>query len=262
MISIEIPVKWGMHIDEQLEAIRGQTYQDYEVIIAFSVLNNALKDTLQEYDIKIVKCGPNLLDARYSAHNSAKGDFSLLLDETRIPSSDLLKTLHNEEKDIIVINEQDIGNNFWTTLSNLDKLNSLECNKIDMSAGYVLPRYFRSSILSESFDRIRKNLDDDTFKSVLFEDHQLISFEAFKISNSFAIIKDVLLYHYGDTSLISIFKKYHRYGKSHSVLKNTNYEPILNPKKRIRNICHGSRLKLTIFYAARGIPFLIGYYLI
>lgn len=261
MISVEIPVKWGEHINEQLEAIRSQTYQDYEIIIALPESGDVLKETLQQHDVKVVKCGSNLLDARYAAHRSAKGDFSLLLDETRIPSSNLLRTLSNNKKDIIILNEEDIGNTFWTRMSNLDKLNSLECNILDMSSGYVLPRYFKSHILSASFNNIRKNLDDSIFRSILFEDHQLISVEAFKLTDSIASIKDILIRHYGDDSLMAIFKKYFRYGKSHSVLKNTTYEYLLSPKKRVRKICHGNRVELTIFYAARGIPFLIGYYL-
>ncbi|WP_298276863.1 hypothetical protein [Ferroplasma sp.] len=261
MISIEIPMKWGAHINEQLEAIRSQTYQDYETIVAVPEYNNELKDILKQYDVKIRNCGPNLLDARFTAHSASRGEYSLLLDETRIPSTNLLYTLSGIKNDIAIIGEADFGNNFWIRMSNLDKMNLLECNSIDMSAGFVLPRFFETNILTSAFKKITNNIDDKKFRSVIFEDHQLISFEAVKLSDSISIIKDTLIYHYGDTSLISIIKKYHRYGKSHVVLKGTHYEFLLSPRKRIRKICHGDRIKLTIFYAARGIPFLTGYYL-
>ena len=229
--SIEIPMKWGAHINEQLEAIRAQTYQDYETIVAVHEFNNELKDILQQYDVRIINCGPNLLDARFTAHSVSRGEYSLLLDETRMPSSNLLYTLSGIKNDIAIINEADFGNNFWIRMANLDKMNSLECNNIDMSAGFVLPRFFETNTLTRAFKKIKNNLDDEKFRSVLFEDHQLISLEAFKLSDSFSIIKDTLIYHYGDTSLISIIKKYHRYGKSHVVLKGTHYEFLLSPKK-------------------------------
>lgn len=260
MISIEIPVKWGYHIEEQLESIRLQTHQDYEIIMALPESNKELRDKTQQHDVKIVNSGPNLLDARFTAHRFAKGDFSLLLDETRIPALNLLEKLNNVKEKVVIINEEDIGDGFWVRMSNVDKLNTISCNEIDMSTGYVLPRYFESNILTEAFKNIKKNINNQIFESVIFEDHQLISLEAIKISGTFSIIKETLLYHYGDASLFSIFKKYHRYGKSHRALKNTNYEYLLSPKKRVRKICKGNAIQLYLFYAARGIPFLIGYY--
>jgi hypothetical protein len=94
------------------------------------------------------------------------------------------------------------------------------------------------------------------------EDHQLIYYEASKLSNSIATLKGNYLSHYGDRTLISILKKYHKYGKKHRVLKSTNYRELLTPTNRIRTICSENKLRLFVFYLARGIPFLIGYYVI
>ena len=261
-VSIEIPLTWGKYLREILEAIRIQTYQDYEILIASSLRDDCSIDLLKEYGAKITFCGPNILEKRYLAHNLSTGDYSLLLDETRIPSRDLLYKLQQINTDMAIIGEKDIGDTFWIRMGNLDKKNSMECNKIDMSSGFLLPRYFKSDLLTESFKHLRQNIDDHTFKSVLMEDHQLISFEAMKLSNSVRLLKEDLISHYGDATFWSIVRKYHRYGRYHRVLKNTYYDGLLNPTKRIRKICIGGKIELYIFYVARGLPFLLGYYVV
>ena len=163
---------------------------------------------------------------------------------------------------MVIIDERDIGHNFWVKMSNLDKINSLECNGFDADKGFVLPRYFKSTLLTEAFKEIRRRFDDTLFKSVLMEDHQLIYYEASKLSKSIGFLMDQIIFHYGDDSLLSIIRKYHRYGRGHKILRNTYYEELLSPRKRVRKICSGNIIGLYIFYLARGIPFLIGYYII
>ena len=244
-----------------MEAIRNQTFQDFEISVASSMPLKSNEDLLKEYGARIFYCGPNILEKRYYAHSQANGDYSLLLDETRIPSRQLLSELQDMDDDMVVIDERDIGSTFWVKMSNLDKINSLECNCFGADKGFVLPRYFKSNLLTQAFKKIRGKLDDTVFKSVLMEDHQLIYYEASKLSTSIAVLEGQHLIHYGDGSLFSIFKKYHSYGKGHKILRNTCYQELLSPRKRVRKICAGNRLGLYVYYLARGLPFLIGYYL-
>ena len=261
-ISIEIPVTWGNRLSELLEAIRIQTYQDYEISVATSLPDGKYIDMLRSYGANIIHSGPNLLEKRYLSHSISRGKFALLLDETRIPEKNLLERLSNSKSNVVVIQEIDIGNSFWVAMANLDKLNSIECNKLNMASGFVLPRYINFELLSKAFYKIKENLRDETFRSVLMEDHQLISFEIAKMTDSMSFLRGNCLKHYGDKSIRSIVKKYHRYGKFHRILRNTVYEGILSPTNRLRKICIGSRIKLYIFYLARGIPFIVGYYLV
>ena len=261
-ISIEIPLTWGTHLQEQLEAIRRQSYQEYEVSIASSMPRGSYEDLIGDYGAKVTYCGPNILEKRYCAHKSSKGEYSLLLDETRIPRYNLLMKLQGMSEDMVIIDERDIGDGFWIRMANLDKKNSLECNSFIATNGFVLPRYFHYGLLTEAFDMLKGILDESVFRSVVMEDHQLIYYEASKMSNSIGTLKGYYLSHYGDRTLISILKKYHKYGKKHRVLKSTNYRELLSPTKRIRTICSDNKLGLYLFYLARGLPFLIGYYVI
>ncbi len=259
-ISIEIPLTWGTHLQEQLEAIRKQSYQEYEISIASSIHTGRYEDLIRDYGAKLTYCGPNILEKRFYAHKFSRGEYSLLLDETRIPKNDLLMKLQAMSEDMIIIDERDIGDGFWVRMANLDKFNSLECNSFLATKGFVLPRYFRYGLLTEAFDVLKKSLDESVFESVVMEDHQLIYYEASKLSNSIATLKGNYLSHYGDRTLFSILIKYHKYGRKHRILKKTYYQELLSPKNRIRIICSNNRLGLFIFYLARGIPFLIGYY--
>jgi len=95
----------------------------------------------------------------------------------------------------------------------------------------------------------------------VFPDHELIYYEASKLSNDVTIVRDELIYHYGDVKLSDIMSKYYRYGKSLKVLKGTPYSFMTSVSRKRRNICKGGiydRIALYTLYLARGIPFLLG----
>ena len=188
-----------------------------------------------------------------------------MLDETRVPHRTLLETLAAHDEDLVIIGEGEAGNGFWERAAHLDKLLIQRCPEVDFTKGYILPRYFRGALLTRAFENVRKKLGDEKFGRVLMEDHQLISYEASLLSNRVAIINDILIVHYGDRTLREIVRKYHRYGHHHKVLKGTPYEFMLSPWKRRRTCGDFSlnwpqRVQLSLLYAARGVPFALGYY--
>lgn len=154
-ISIEIPLTWGKNLQEQLEAIRKQSYQEYEISIASSMPRGMGEDLIKDYGAKVTYFRTNILEKRYYAHKFSRGEYSLLLDETRIPSHGLLMKLQAMSDDMVIIDERDIGNGFWVRMANLDKINSLECNSFLATNGFVLPRYIRDGLLTEAFNMIK-----------------------------------------------------------------------------------------------------------
>ncbi|MCW1302559.1 MAG: glycosyltransferase family 2 protein [Candidatus Rehaiarchaeum fermentans] len=257
MISIEIPVVHGKYLNEVFESIRSQTYQDFEVIITNSG-SEEISDLIKQYGFKEVKAITRLLNARYLAHLESKGEYALILDETRVLRRDALSILSTLNHDMVIIGEQEIGNTFWLRLANLDKENIVECNSIDTVKWFALPRFFRREILDKAFSRLKENLKDK-FDKIVFPDHVLIYYEARKESDDVFLLKDRLIFHYGDATLFQIIKKYHRYGKSLKMLRGTPYHNFVTINKTKRNICLGNKLLLYLLYLARGIPFLIGY---
>ncbi|AKA74674.1 glycosyltransferase [Saccharolobus solfataricus] len=260
MISIEIPVLHGKYLRELIESIRSQTFQDYEVIVVNSSTAEEISDLIKQYGFKEVKENVKLLKARYLAHINTRGEYSLLLDETRILRRDALKILSSLNHDMVIIGEEEIGNSFWIKLANLDKENIMECNTPEAIKGFVLPRYFRNEVLVKAFMVLRENLKEK-FDEVIFPDHELLYYEASKVSNDVFVLKDKLIMHYGDSKLSEIVRKYYRYGKSLKVLNSTPYEHLTSISRKKRNICKGNKILLYLLYVARGIPFLVGYLL-
>jgi len=262
VISIEIPVTHGKYLRQVLESIRQQTYQDYEVIVVNSG-REELSDLVKEFGFKVIERKAKLLHARYIAHMESKGEYALLLDETRMLEKDALKTLSSLDYDMVVIGEKEVGDSFWVRLAQLDKENILYCNPIDPLKGIALPRYFKSEVLSKAFSSAKEKLGEK-FYEVVFWDHAIIFYEASKISSKIHVINEPLISHFGDPSLSDIVRKYYRYGKTAKALKNTPYSDFLAKKRVKRRICKGSfweRISLYLLYLARGIPYLLGYYL-
>ncbi|BFI73759.1 glycosyl transferase family 2 [Nanoarchaeota archaeon] len=260
MISIEIPILHGKYIKQLFDSIINQTFQDYEVIIINSSSNENISDIIKEYGFKEIKLKVKLLKARYLAHIYSKGEYELILDETRILRKNTLEKLSSLNHDMVIIGEKEIGDTFWIKLANLDKINIMYCNTPEAIKGFALPRYFKREILDKAFENLRKNLKEK-FDEIIFPDHELIYYEANKISKDIFVLKDNLIMHYGDKRLIDIVKKYYRYGKSLKILKNTFYSNLVNISRKKRNICIGNKYLIYLLYLARGIPLMLGYLL-
>ncbi|AOL17306.1 glycosyl transferase family 2 [Sulfolobus sp. A20] len=256
MYSIEIPVTHGKYLREVFESIRQQTFQDYEVIVVNSG-SDEISDVIKEYGFKEIKERVKLLKARYLAHVNSRGDRAILLDETRVLRRDALEIIDKDRSDMIIIGEREVGDSFWIKLAQLDKDNIMYCNEPDSIKGFALPRVISSPLLSKTFGILRRDLGEK-FDQVIFPDHELIYHVASSLSNSVNVVREELISHYGDRTLLEIVKKYYKYGKSTKVLKGTKYEYFLNVSRKKRKICKGNKLLLYILYMARGVPFLIG----
>ncbi|QIW24519.1 glycosyltransferase family 2 protein [Sulfolobus sp. S-194] len=259
MFSIQIPVLHGKYLREIFESIRLQTLQDYEVIVVNSG-NDSISDLIKEYGFKEVRRNVKLLEARYLANNESNGDYALILDETRPLRKDALEVLSKNLHDMVIIGERELGNSFWVKAAQLDKDNIMYCNSPEAIKGFALPRLFKRTLLTATLEKLKANLGEK-FAQVVFPDHELIYYEATRLSNDVFVIKEELIYHYGDVSLRDIIRKYYRYGKSLKVLKGTPYSFMMSVSRKKRNVCKGGiydRIALYVLYLARGIPFLLG----
>ncbi len=183
-----------------------------------------------------------------------------MLDETRPLRKDALELLSKKLHDMVIIGEKELGDSVWIKAAQLDKQNIMYCNTPEAIKGFALPRLFKRDLLNSVFDRLRKGLGEK-FSQVIFPDHELIYYEASRLSSDVFVIKEELIYHYGDASLRDIMRKYYRYGKSLKVLKNTPYSFMTSVSRKKRRICVGGlkgRLILYSLYLVRGVPFLIG----
>lgn len=99
---------------------------------------------------------------------------------------------------------------------------------------------------------------------MVFYDHELIYYEASRMSGNLLVKKEELFYHRGDEDLRRIARKYHRYGKSLRILKGTPYSFMTFISRKRRTICEGSlgdSLILNLLYLAKALPLALGYLL-
>lgn len=261
MISIEIPVTWGSHLEEVLEVIRSQEYEDYEIVCSLSTVDSSVIDILKKFDVKYNWGNQNILSKRYYANLISKGDGILLLDETRIPSRNLLQQLSTNESDMAVIPELDYGNGWLVRIANADKIFASEKAKSNPNLvlnGFVMPRYFKRWIINKTFEMIRSKISQEIFDSILMEDHQIITYEAFHLSSNISVLDGAHIYHYGDESLVTLVKKYYKYGRMNAVLVGTEYENITKMKNRLRPLNGSNIMNSMILQLLRGVPFILG----
>ena len=80
------------------------------------------------------------------------------------------------------------------------------------------------------------------------------------ISDNIGIIPTQEILHYGDENFRAVFKKYHRYGHTQRMLRNTYYHEFANISGRNRSTGSFKDGVLSIpLQVMRGIPFLLGY---
>lgn len=254
MISVEIPVTHGTYIKELMSSLMAQTFQDFEVIV---VIPEEQKHLLEGYDAKLVLKKTGLLDARCVAHSTASGENALILDETRILNRNTLLKLSQMRNKMVIIREKESIGGIWGKLAELDKEITWR-NRTRMEVPYVLPRYFSSELLTQSFNNLKNELAE-VWTKIIHPDHWLIYSEARSLSSDVSHIEEKLITHYSEEGLFPVMKKYYKYGKSEKWIMDTKYGKRISSTSRIR----GSRnikemVPLLILYSIRGIPFLMG----
>ena len=261
MISIEFSVVSGKRLHALLESIRQQTYQDYEIIIVNS--DPGSRDTIRDFGAKELFIRTGKLEARKMAHEASKGQYELLLEETRILRYDALQKLASlSDPDMAIINEEEIGDGLINKLNRLDAEISFKYASPDPSNLYLIPRYYRRAVLDYSFKQAYANLPEEKIPKVVASDLEIIYTEAFKRFKGIVKVDDLLIKKYGETTIRESFSKYYRYGQTQKLLSGTCYGDFYSFRKRRRKIPEIRYLPMMIaIYAIRGSAFFLGYHL-
>jgi len=157
VFSIQIPALNGRYLRNVLESIRSQTLQDYEVVVVNSG-GEQISDLVKEFGFKEVRKYVKLLEARYLANGESKGDYALLLDETRPLRRDALEVLSRDLHDMVIIGERELGESVWVKAAQLDKDNIMYCNSLEAIKGFALPRVFKRELLTRALETLKGKL--------------------------------------------------------------------------------------------------------
>ena len=265
MISIELISRGEKSLENTLSSITRQSFHDYEIVCADSSNDDQIIGLLQMYNCKVIILPKNTphLKARYEAHIHSTGEFSLLLDSTRPLNPDALSLLFNNYKkyDMVIMKEDSQGNGFWVNQARL--LNDISLSQFyrssNESIAFLLPRFYRSVLLTDAFNSITLNAGN-LFNKISYGEHHIIFDECRKLSKNIGLTNEILISHYEDDSLRRIISKYYRYGKSQKTLKKLKNSSATNLSTHMRrNIGIKKRMKIMPITIARGVPFALGY---
>lgn len=252
---------------ESLQSACSQTGVSFEVIVVIAG-SKAGNHVDSSYKTICVPEEAGLLSSRYAGHQSASGDFAVLLDSTRLLLPGALATVASlmSNYDMLILPEESVGEGYWASLAALDK--QIVCSESNLKrslagrTGFLLPRVFESSLLTETFRDLRLGLGAERFDHVIHGDHHLLFEWGLRRSQRVGIAAGPLIRHYADQTLRDVVRKYYRYGKSDRSLRASGrIRKIAGLRLRSRSlqgVSLSEALKVQPLYIARALAFGLG----
>jgi hypothetical protein len=272
LISIQLLSQGELSLKSVLDSISEQDFEHYEVVLVTTIPLRSTPAIPNRFQVRIVQVpqSTKLLSARHIANLNSTGDFALLLDSTRVLERGCLSELAtlSEKFDLVFIKEGSIGSGVWVDLARIDKRISNSTPNLNTAAArrasYILARFFRRTILSETFEVIKTKIGPANFQEVGYGEHHMISVEASQLTERVGASESELLSHHEDSTLGSIIRKYRRYGRSQRTLnKLSGVEYARQPLSHRRNylgISTLDRIKVAPLHMARSLAFSWGYF--
>lgn len=201
LVSVIIPTKNNEKIlDRCLSSIKNQSYKNIELVVVDNNSTDKTKKIASRYTNVILNKGPERVAQRNFAARIAKGDFLFFIDSDMELDKDVIKECVElaKEKEAIVIEENNIGNTFWTKCRNFER-------KTYVGDEYIVAaRFFKKNVFF-ALGGYDENL-------IINEDislHHHLRTAGYKIGRINARIN-----HYEDHTLKDVIKKNFYYGKT------------------------------------------------
>ena len=236
LVSIVIPTRNSSNtIKDCLSAIEKQTYQNIEVIIVDS---NSKDDTTKigaSKGCKIIFTDWKLLGARYLGCKAASGEFVLMLDSDQVLVEDAV------ERSLLLFKHYDmlcLGETSYSSNTLIQKMFEADRRlihddahiQLDPIYGTLLARFYKRTLLEGAFEAIPKSL----LPSVIAHDHAIIYYEAWKLSDRVNILSNAV-YHNEPATVLDLWKKNYRYGRStRAIISNGYYNDLIRKKTHLR----------------------------
>jgi len=263
LISINIPT-WNSEktIELTLDSIKNQTYKNYEIIIVDKDSKDKTRQIAKKYTNKIYIDKRKLLGARNTGVGKSKGDYVLLLD------SDQILEKHTLEKAVKLIKNYDmiiLGEESYKPKTTIEKLISIDRKTVDKKKiikpekSVLLPRIFKKTLIKKAF----RNIPSFLFDVVTLQDHAIIYYECYKISNKIGYLKNAV-FHKEPSTIYDLFIHYYNWGWR--VATTSEKMPLEYRKmfgKKIKNRTHSVSFWNINFFLVFPILLIkaVGYYL-
>jgi len=260
LVSINIPTyNSEKTLQKTIESALMQSYDNIEIIIIDSYSDDKTLEIAKYYDVKIIMCNGGLLESRIAGVNASKGDYVLLLDSDQILQVTSIKRAVDKMKlyDYLWFYERSYNSNkFLPSLYDADRILTQKY----LREGVVLPRFFKRKMLLKAMENIPKQFID----IIGAQDHIIIDEEIKKLSKKMGGV-EFAVQHIEPDSIIKLFKKQYRWGKTTGSLYNKNvYQHLITKKNKFRGFYFDEislSLKSFMLRGLRGVPYFIGFYI-
>jgi|GEM_PF-1774117 glycosyltransferase involved in cell wall biosynthesis len=267
LISIVIPTCNSAHIIANcLRSIRKQDYPQsrIEIIVVDCFSDDDTFKIAEKFGAKVVffKCGP--LKAREIGFELSKGELILFLD-----SDQMLKTRSclrravalSGKYDILHFEEFSLPPATWLqALMRMDKKLTQEVSyNLNLLEGVLYPRFFKRHILDKAF----QSIPSEILGHIAEHEDVVLLWETHKVSHNIGTVKDAV-WHKDPETLLVLWKKMYRYGKSSIFVKGlydqpVSYKQIFRIKQIIRLLKQPWNAALiTFLLTVKMIPYKLG----
>jgi len=216
LVSITIPTMNSEGVIAGcLASVKAQSYLNIEAIVIDSFSTDQTREIATSHGAVVITYEGRLLGARQQGLLHSHGEYILLLDSDQVLEATAVERAVSMMADygMLVLEESSYQPRFW-----LQKLFSADRKLIheyidemslDPFEGTLLPRFLRKEILLQAFKAIPQEL----IPAVVHHDHAILYLEAYKITRRVGILPNAV-YHREPPSIITVWKRNFRYGRS------------------------------------------------
>jgi glycosyltransferase involved in cell wall biosynthesis len=236
LVSVVIPTRNSSKtIGETISSVQRQSYQNIEVIIVDSNSKDDTAKIATSKGCKVIFTDWKLLGARYLGCKAASGEFVLMLDSDQVLVEATIERSLPLFKDYEMLCLGEMSHTFHTLIQKMFEadrriVHSEAHIQIHPVYGTLLARFYKRPLLDRAFEAIPRQL----LPYVLAHDHAIIYYEACKLSDRVKILPNAL-YHHEPATLLELWKKNFRYGRStRALMANGYYKDLIIRKTRPR----------------------------
>jgi glycosyltransferase involved in cell wall biosynthesis len=241
LVTVTIPTRNSEDvIGGCLASVKAQGYANIETIVIDSFSIDRTREVAASHSTNVIEYDGRLLGARREGLIRSHGEYVLLLDSDQILETTAIERAVPlmADYDMLVLEELSYQPTSW-----LQKLFSadrklihghIDERSLDPFDGTLLPRFFRRQLLLKAFEVIPQEL----IPVVVHGDHAILYLEARKITSKVGILPNAV-YHREPSSIVTIWKRNFRYGRSLRELPSSGrYEQLA--KRRDKGFRKGS----------------------
>lgn len=266
LVTISIPTfNSTAFLEKCLKSVFYQTYKNIEVNIVDGNSHDDTVEIAKKFGVKTINYSKALLGARYEGLKNANGEYILLLDSDQIMEPTCIERAvaeMNNANDMLIL-EEDVYrcDNFLEKLFHYDRKLIHEVKDFNPETSVMLPRFYKTDLLKKAFE----NIPTDILENVGGQDHAIIYFEFWNISQRISILSDAIK-HIEPDSFKIIWKKFYRWGYTSVFARNNKYSNLLNRKERFRKGLFKNGLWIEsiasiLLLLIKGVPYKIGYFI-